>query len=69
MKGIKILNTRQRRNEVLDVVKYCMAALQYSMDRYFDILNASLKLQKRPEIQEDPGVFFDAIEQKLYENG
>ena len=66
-KGIKILNTRQKRNEVLDVVKMGMAAFQYAIDRYFDILNKSLKLQKRNEVQEDSNVFFDALENMFYE--
>lgn len=65
-KGYKILNTRQKRNEVLDVTKYNMAALQYAMDRYFLILNQDLKSQKRPEVQEDSGAFFDAIEGMLF---
>ena len=65
-RGYKILNTRQKRNEVLDVTKYNMAALQYAMDRYFLILNQDLKMQKRPEVQEDQGAFFDAIEGMLF---
>jgi len=64
-KGIKILNTKQRRNEVLDIVKMGMGALQYAMDKYFYLLNQQRKLQKQPEIQEDANVFFDAIEEML----
>lgn len=68
-KGIKILNTKQRRNEALDIVKMSMAALQYCMDRYFDLLNKSEKLQKRKLTQEDSSIFFDTIESMLYEEG
>lgn len=65
-KGIKILNTKQRRNEVLDIVKMGMASLQYCMDRYFDLLNKSEKLNKRRLTQEDSNLFFDMIEDELY---
>lgn len=67
IKGYKILNDKQRRNEVLDICKMNMAALQYSMDRFFDIYNKSQKLQKRPEIQENSEMFFNAIENMFYE--
>ena len=66
IRGIKILNTKQRRNEVLDVVKMNMAALQYGTDRYFEILNKSEKDQKLSLTQEDYDVFFDNIELMLY---
>jgi len=62
IKGIKILNTKQRRNEVLDIVKMHLAAFQYTMDRFFMIYNEGLKLQKRPEIQEDASLFFEWVE-------
>lgn len=65
-KGFKILNTKQRRNEVLDVVKMNMACFQWGIDRYFELLNESRRLQKRPEIQEDAEVFFDYVEERLY---
>lgn len=64
-KGVKILNTKQRRNEVLDITKMGMAALQLAMDKYFEILNDNRKLQKLPEIQEDSGLFFDYLEAVL----
>ena len=67
IKGIKILNTKQKRNEVLDIVKMNMAALQYSMDRYFFVLNNSLKSQKRNEVQEDTSLFFDSMEELLFD--
>ena len=67
VKGIKILNTKQKRNEVLDIVKMNMAALQYSMDRYFFVLNNSLKSQKRNEVQEDTSLFFDSMEELLFD--
>lgn len=60
-RGFKILNTKQRRNEVLDVVKMNMAAMQYGMTRYFYLLNEQRKLQKRPEIQEDYELYMDYI--------
>jgi len=67
-KGIKILNTKQRRNEVLDTCKMNLAAFQYCLDRYFNILNKSEKNQKRKQTQEDAEIFFDAIENMLYES-
>jgi phage terminase large subunit GpA-like protein len=65
VKGIKILNTHQRRNEVLDIVKMNLAAFQYAMDRYFKKYNEWAKSQKQPEIQEDAGMFFDMIADSL----
>jgi len=67
VKGYNILNIKQRRNEVLDVVKYQNAAFQYAMDRYFYLLNEERKLQKMPEVQESAGDFFDEMERELFE--
>ena len=64
-RGFKILNTKQRRNEALDITKMHMAAFQWGMTRYFELLNDQRKLQKRPEIQEDAELFFDFIEEQL----
>ena len=66
VKGIKILNSKQRRNEVLDIVKMSMGALQFSMDRFFELLNENQKLQKRPDIQENSELFFQSMEELLY---
>jgi phage terminase large subunit GpA-like protein len=66
LKGIKILNTKQKRNEVLDIMKMSLGALQFAMDRFFELLNENQKLQKRPEIQENSDLFFDRIEEVLY---
>jgi phage terminase large subunit GpA-like protein len=66
LKGIKILNIKQRRNEVLDIMKMSMGALQFAMDRFFELLNENQKLQKRPEIQENSDHFFDHISELLY---
>lgn len=65
LRGYKILNTKQRRNEVLDVVKYNLAAFQWGITRYFELLNEQRKLQKRPEIQEDTELFFDFVSNTL----
>lgn len=65
-RGYKILNTKQRRNEALDICKMGIAALQYSMDRFFELLNEQRKLQKRPEVQENSDLFFDHVEEMLY---
>jgi phage terminase large subunit GpA-like protein len=67
VKGVKILNTKQRRNEVHDIVKMGMAAFQLALDKYFDILNTNRKLQKLPEVQEDAGLFFDFMEESLFD--
>jgi len=67
VKGFKILNTKQRRNEVLDIVKMNMGALQYAIDRFFKNVNRSRKEQKRAEIQENIDLFFDYLEENLYE--
>lgn len=61
-RGIKILNTKQRRNEVLDVVKYNMAAFEYAIDRYFDLLNKRLVSMKKNTVQQEVSIFFDFIE-------
>lgn len=66
VKGIKILNTKKRRNEVLDIMKMSMAALQFAMDKYFELVNENQRLQKRPEIQESSDLFFDHVEELLY---
>jgi phage terminase large subunit GpA-like protein len=66
LKGLKILNTKQRRNEVLDICKMGLGALQFAMDRYFEIVNEQRKLQKRPEIQENSEDFFSYCEEMLY---
>jgi phage terminase large subunit GpA-like protein len=66
VKGVKILNTKQKRNEVLDVMKMNMGALQFSIDKFFELLNENQKLQKRSEIQESSDLFFDHIENTLY---
>jgi len=63
VKGYHILNTKQRRNEVLDVVKYNAAAFQYAMDKYFTILNDHRRLHKMPELQESSSVFMDFMSQ------
>lgn len=65
VKGFSILNTKQRRNEVLDVVKYETAAFQYAMDKFFLIVNEKRKLQKMPEIQESASLFFEEMELRL----
>jgi terminase, large subunit len=65
-KGFKILNTKQRRNECLDICKMNIGALQYSIDCYFELLNEERKLQKRPEVQENSDLFFDHVEEMLY---
>jgi len=66
-RGFKILNTKQRRNEVLDIVKMNMGAFHLGLSFYFKLLNEQRKLQKRPEIQEDSGLFFDFLEEMLLE--
>lgn len=64
-KGILIQNTKQKRNEVLDTVKYNLAAFQYALDNFFHIYNQNLKSQKRGEIQQDIDLFMDVMEDKL----
>jgi phage terminase large subunit GpA-like protein len=61
-RGFKILNTKKRRNEVLDIVKMGMAAVQWAMTKYFQLKNEQRRLQKRPEIQEDYDLFMDYVE-------
>lgn len=65
VRGYKILNTKQRRNESLDVCKMNIAAMQWGMSRYFELLNEGRKLQKRPEIQEDYDLFMDYVLNEL----
>jgi phage terminase large subunit GpA-like protein len=66
-KGFKILNTKKRRNEVLDIMKMHMAALEYAQDRFFKIYNDGRKLRKQVEIQPNENLFFDAVENMFYE--
>lgn len=65
VRGVKILNTKQRRNETLDIMKMSLGAFQFAMDKYFELLNEQRKLQKRPEVQENSELFFDYMEENL----
>jgi phage terminase large subunit GpA-like protein len=67
VKGTKILNTKQKRNEVLDIMKMGLGVYQYMMDRYFKILNENRKLQKLAPLQESSSLFMDYMEGLLYE--
>ncbi len=53
-----VTNAKQRRNEVLDVVKMNWAALYFAYERFFEILNKKRKLQKRREIEKDWSAFW-----------
>ena len=60
-KGISTLfisNTKQRRNEVLDCTKMCLAGLYYMYLTYFKIWNAQRKARKQKEIRPDWSVFW-----------
>ena len=67
IKGYLILNTKQRRNEIHDIVKYHLALFEYAQSKYFEIKNDALILQKRKKIEIDTNVFFDVIENMFYE--
>jgi len=69
-KGIKLVsieNRKQRRNEVLDVVKYNFGAFQFALDRFFELENKKRRDQKREEMQQDVDLFFDVMESVLYD--
>lgn len=68
IKGYLILNTKQRRNEIHDIVKYHLTLFEYAQSTYFKLKNDALKLQKRKEIEIDTNVFFDTIEEMFYES-
>ena len=60
-KGISTLfisNTKQRRNEVLDCTKMCLAALYYMYLTYFKLWNTKRKASKQKDIRPDWGVFW-----------
>ena len=66
-KKITIENRKQRRNEVFDIAKYNLAAMQFAINRYFEIENNHRKKNHKKEIQVDPHLFFDILENSLYE--
>jgi len=65
-RGFNIINTKNRRNEVLDIVKMQIAALEYAYDKFFVLHNNYLRSIKSHEIQKDIDLFFDAVENELY---
>jgi len=67
VKSVSIENRKQRRNEVLDIVKYNFGAYQFALDRFFEIENKKRKDQKLKEIQQDIDLFMDAMESVLYD--
>ena len=60
-KGIEttmVVNAKQKRNEVLDVTKMCLAGVYYAYIKFFDIWNKNLKKQHKKEVQKDWGLFW-----------
>lgn len=67
VKNTKILNSKQRRNEVFDNCKYHLATYEFMIDKYFKILNEDRKLHKMPELQQSASIFMERMESLLYE--
>ena len=60
-KGIATLfiaNIRQRRNEVLDCTKLCLAGLYYMFLTYFKLWNGKRKFNKQAEVRPDWNMFW-----------
>jgi phage terminase large subunit GpA-like protein len=57
-----ILNTKRRRNEVLDTLKYSYAGFNYCVDEFFEAVNKKRRLEKKREIEKDLDYFFDVLE-------
>lgn len=57
-----IANTKRRRNEVLDTLKYNYAAFQYSIIEFFEAENKKRRANKRRELDMDLNLFFDVLE-------
>lgn len=60
-KGIEttsIHNSKQRRNEPLDVTKMCYAGIYYAYIKFFETWNKALKRQHKREVQKDWGLFW-----------
>ena len=57
-----IMNTKQRRNEVLDTLKYNYAAFLYAVQEFFDAENKKRRMNKKREIEQDLDYFFDILE-------
>jgi phage terminase large subunit GpA-like protein len=63
---ITVENRKQRRNEVLDCMKYAIGLYQFLYDRYFEIENEKLKKQmKKQDIQPSDDQFMNAMESAL----
>lgn len=57
-----IANTKQRRNEVLDTLKYNYGAFIYAVNEFFDAENKKRRANKKREIEQDLDYFFDVLE-------
>ena len=57
-----IVNSKQRRNEVLDTFKYNFGVFQYAVSEFFDAENKKRRADKKREIEMDLDLFFDVLE-------
>jgi len=57
-----IANTKQRRNEVLDTIKYNYAAFQYAVIEFFEAENKKRRGNKQRELEIDLDLFFDVLD-------
>ena len=57
-----IANIKQRRNEVLDVMKYNYANFQFIVSEFFDVENKKRRANKQREMEIDLDYFFDVLE-------
>jgi phage terminase large subunit GpA-like protein len=65
-KGYKIENSKQRRNEPLDICKYNLALDEYAMSRYFKSVNEDRKMQKKAPLELSYSKFIEHMEEVLF---